>query len=229
MLKRVRLVFLASLACVVLLVACGGSTPTAPAPPPPPPPPVLPPANAAPSIDAVLAQGRRSRQPARYADVREAIDVSANVTDPETPAEELIYEWTATAGTVAGTGRAVTWTAPGAAAGAVTITLKLTENYGHPGQAKIFKHEVIGTVIVKVHDAGREIGDMAWRFLDEFSKPQTNKDWQDIMRDFKGSACPDPRGADSEREDVVSHYTNFFMHNYTIGNPNVSVNFGGTC
>jgi hypothetical protein len=222
---------LASLGCVVFLVACGGAAPTAPPPtvPPPPPPPVAPPANATPTIDAIVAQGRRPRQPARYADLRETIDVSATVADPETSLDELSYEWTSTAGTFTGTGRTVTWTAPDNPAGTVTISLKLTENYGHPGQEKIYKHEVTGTVVVRVHDSGREIGDMAWRFLDEFSKPQTNRDWQDIMRDFKAAACPQPGEPESERTDVVNHYTNYVMHDYSLGAPAVNVTFGGSC
>ncbi len=67
-----------------LLTACGGSTPTTPTPPPPTQTP--PPQNALPSIDAITAQGRRTRQPARFADLREAIDVAATVRDTETSA-----------------------------------------------------------------------------------------------------------------------------------------------
>ena len=62
----------------------------------------------------------------------------------------------------------------------------------------------------------KEVGDMSERFLTEFSKPQSNKSWQDIMRDFKASACPDPREVDGERDDVIRHYSNFFMNSYQI-------------
>jgi hypothetical protein len=151
------------------------------------------------------------------------------LTDPETSLDELTYEWTASAGTFRGTGRSVTWTAPDAVPANITISLKVTENYGHAGQPKIYKHEVSGSVVVRVHDSRREIGDMAWRFLDEFSKPQTNQDWRDIMRDFNAAACPQPGEPESERLDVVNHYTNFVMHNYSIGNPSVNVNFGSAC
>ena len=221
----------AAVIIAALASACGGSPPTSPSPSNPPTPPAVvdPPANTAPSIDGITAQGRRPRQPARFADLREVIDLSATVRDLETPVEQMTYEWSAPAGRFEGTGRVVTWTAPDAGTGPVTITLKLTEHYGHPGQEKIYKHEVLSTVAVRVHDSRREIGDMAWRFLDEFSKPQTNKDWQAIMRDFKGPACPQPAEADSERIDVINHYTNYFMNNYDIGTPAVNVNFGGAC
>jgi hypothetical protein len=85
------------------------------------------------------------------------------------------------------------------------------------------------TASVRLHHSVREVGEMSRRFLTEFSKPQSNKDWQDIMRDFKGSACPDSREIDSERSDVVNHYTNFVMHAYEIGDASVTLNFGGVC
>jgi hypothetical protein len=151
------------------------------------------------------------------------------VTDPETSLDELTYEWSAPSGTFAGTGRSVTWTAQDALPANVTISLKVTENYGHPGQPKIYKHEVTGSVVVRVHDSRREIGDMAWRFLNEFSRPQTNQDWHDVMKDFNAAVCPQPGEPELERQDVVNHYTNFVMHNYNIGTPAVNVNFGSAC
>src|SRR5918993_1514043 len=117
---------LAAVALLALAVSgCGDSKP--PTQPPPPPPPVNndPPANTRPAIDSITVQGRRPKQPARFADVREAIDVSAVVRDPETPIEELTYQWSATAGTFNGTGRAVTWTAPDAIAQPTTVTITL--------------------------------------------------------------------------------------------------------
>lgn len=225
---RVSSAFLAVSLLGCLAAACGGSPPTTPNPPGPNP---NPPANAVPSIDGITVQGRLPRQPARFADLRETVDVTAAVTDAETPVAELTYQWTATAGTFSGTGRAVTWTAPDTATtpGTVTLTLKVVENYGHPGQPKTFTHEVTRTQTLALHDSRKEVGDMAFRFLTEFSKPQTNRDWQDIMRDFKASACPRPDLVDAERDDVVRHYTYFQMITYRVETPSVSVGFGNGC
>jgi hypothetical protein len=188
----------------------------------------LPPANAPPVIGSIAAQGSRPGQPANFADVGQSIAVSAMVTDAETPSDQLEYHWSATLGTLTGSGRSVTWQAPAIASTpiTVTITLRVVERYGVDG---IFQHEVTGTRAVSLHDSAREVGEMARRFLDEFSKPQTNKDWQDIMRDFSAARCPDPREVESEREDVIRHYTYFFMHSYTIGSASVSFNFGARC
>jgi hypothetical protein len=70
---------------------------------------------------------------------------------------------------------------------------------------------------------------MAVRFLTEFSKPQTNKDWQDVMKDFKGSACPDAGEVEVEKQDVIRHYTFFVMHEYRLESAIVALNFRGTC
>ena len=212
---------------LALAAACGGSPPTTPQPPSPP---TGPPANAVPVIDSITIQGRRPRQPPRFADVRETVDVTAAVSDAETPLAELTYQWSATAGTFTGTGRVVTWTAPDTATtpGTVTLTLRVTEAYGHPGQPRNFSHEVTRTQTLALHDSVKEVGDMSRQFLIDFSTTSI-KDWQVVMRNFKRSVCPIPREYDDERSQVEHHYSNYTMHNYDIGPAAVTVNFGGSC
>ena len=230
MLPRSTLPAALALAVAVLLTACSGS-PTTPTPPPPSPGPSGPPVNSVPSIDSIAAQGRRPRQPARFADLLETIDLTATIRDAETPVDELVYQWSATTGTFSGSGRTVTWTAPAAAPtpGSVIITLKVVENYGHPGQAKLYSHQVSGTQTIALHDSAKEVGDMSRRFLTEFSKPQTNQDWQDIMKDFSVSRCPQPSEVTDERDQVIAHYTNYVMQDYQIGPATVRLEFGGAC
>ena len=54
-------------------------------------------------IEGISVQGRRLLQPARMADLGEIVDVVATVRDAETNADELAFQWTATAGTFSGT------------------------------------------------------------------------------------------------------------------------------
>jgi len=188
------------------------------------------PQNALPVVESLTARGSRPRQPANFADLGEALQVTAVVTDEETDLEDLEYDWTATLGTFTGSGRQVTWRAPAAAPTPVnvTITLRVTERFG-PGSG--FTHEVTGTRTVSLHDSETEVGNMAERFLEEFSQPQSNQDWQDVMADFDvdGTTCPDPSLVDDERQDVIDHYEGFFMHEYTIGAANVTIRFEGSC
>jgi len=67
------------------------------------------------------------------------------------------------------------------------------------------------------------------RFLEEFSKPQTNTDWRDVMRDFSTEQCPERGHVDNEQGDVENHIANFTMQAYTIGPPTVQIDFGAGC
>ena len=190
---------------------------------------VVPPNNNPPVITAIAAQGTRPQEPPDFADLSEPISVSATLRDDETAVDQLEYRWSASAGAFEGTGARVTWRAPETAALTpvdVTITLRVVERYGPGG---IFQQEVTATRSVSLHDSPRELGDMARRFLTEFSKPQTNRDVNDIMRDFNASACPKPSEVDDERDDVIEHYTYFTMNAYDIGPASVQVSFKGRC
>jgi hypothetical protein len=230
MTSRGSLAAAASFAAALLLAACGGSTPPTTPITPKPPIDIIPPQNSLPSIDAIVIQGRRAKQPPRFADVKETVDVVATVRDSETPLDELIYQWTVTDGTITGTGRAVTWTAPDTvtAPATVTITLKITENFGYPGQAKIYSQDVSGTQTLDLHDSVREVGEMARQFLVNFSDTNLN-DWQYVMRNFKASACPLPGEVEAEKNDVIRNYTEFDMNAFNVGAPRVTLQFGGFC
>src|SRR5690349_1842808 len=107
---------IAAVACsvmVALAIGCGGKSPTTPTlsggintggqqPPP----------NNLPVIDGITVQGNRAKQPPSFADVGEAVPVSAKVHDDETAADQLQYQWSASEGTIGGSGISVTWTAP---------------------------------------------------------------------------------------------------------------------
>ena len=164
------------------------------------------------------------------ADLREIVDVTAAVNDNETNVAELTYQWTASVGTFTGTGRTVTWTAPESATTpmTVTITLKVVEQYGHPGQPKTFSQDVSGTQTLALHDSIKEVGDMSRQFLTDFSTT-TLKDVDVVMRNFKRAVCPRPAEVDDERAQVESHYKNFVMNAFSIGPAQVSINFGSAC
>lgn len=241
-----RRVLLTSLVVAVVATAgaCGGSNPVTPTPPP------TggggggggggnqnPPANNPPVIESIAVQGSRVRQPANFADLGESIAVSAKVRDDETAIDQLVYTWTATTGSFTGTGANVTWVAPsvapaavqGATPASVTITLTLTEKYGHPGGPLSFEQSVSKTAPVALHDSVKEVGDMSRQFLLDFS--DTNiKDADYILRNFGTPAiCPEPGELAAERDDVIRNFTFYRMQNFNIGPAAVTVNFGGLC
>lgn len=218
------------------LAACGGPTPITPTPPPgggnggnggnsqPPP-------NNPSTIDAISVQGTRAKEPANFADAGEAVPVSAKVRDDETAVDQLIYAWTATVGTFSGTGANVVWTAPASVAAPVdvTITLTVTEKYGHPGGPLSFEQSVSKTAAVSLHDSVKEVGQMSRQFLLDFSDTNIkNADY--IMRNFGApSFCPEPAELTSERDDVTKNFTFYRMLNFLVGQDATTVNFEGRC
>src|SRR5207302_5537798 len=101
-------VFLLCSLAVTIIAACGSShkTPTQPTggndgstggP-------TTPPSNDLPTIQSITVQGMQPNEPADFADLGESVPVAAVVQDADTPPDQLVYQWDATAGTFAGTG-----------------------------------------------------------------------------------------------------------------------------
>jgi len=179
--------------------------------------------NAAPVIASLKAQGAGTYEPAQFASFGEAITVTAVVTDLETPVSQLVFTWTASAGTVSGTGPIVTWTAPTSgftAPATVTISLTVIENYQAPDGAH--QNQTKATTSVRVHDSVKEISDLATDFLIGFSK---QLDAAYVVRNFSDNCS----GKDDEMSDVENNNTMFTMNAYVIGVPDVTVRFDGFC
>ena len=222
----------AAAACVGALViaACSGGQPTGPStgggggggdggP-------VTPPANNLPVIDSITIQGTRAtKEPANFADLNESVPVTAKVHDDETPVDQLQYEWSASAGTFTGTGLSVVWQAPASAETPidVTITLKVTEKYGFPGQPPAFSHDVSGTASVSLHDSAKEVGDMARQFLLDFSDSSI-ADVPYIMRNFDMSC----REAQDEAQQVAENRRRLKIVKWTVGPARVTIPFGNS-
>jgi hypothetical protein len=217
----------------LLVGACGG-TPVSPSPNPgggqgnttPPP-------NNPPVVESIAIQGSRPNEPANFADVAEAIAVTAKVRDDETAVDQLQYTWTATAGTFSGTGASVTWTAPatvpaaplGSPGQVVTVTLTVVERYGTAAQ---FEHRVTGTATLSLHDSRNEVGEMAWQFLMDFSDSSI-RDIPFIMRNFSRARCPQPSEVDAETSQVTDDRRDFRRTSYTVTRVPASVNFRSSC
>lgn len=215
---------------LVVAVACG-APPAGPGPNPgPDPPPPPPPSNALPVIESIRVQGSRSRQPANFADAGETIAITARVRDEETAVDQLTYTWTAPAGTFAGTGSSVTWTAPQVvdSAADVTITLKVTEKFGFPGVPPAYEQSQTAEASLSLHDSAKEVGAMARQFLLDFSDSSL-RDVGYVMRNFAKARCPQPNEIDSESDDVARNRRERRITDYSVGAPSTSINFGGFC
>lgn len=180
--------------------------------------------NPAPVIAALAARGARPNQPAEFADLGEEIDVTATVTDRETPVEQLIFQWTATAGEVSGRGPAVKWRAPAGVAtpALATVSLAVIERFVTP-DGLVRENRIERSVSVRVHDSPREVREMAMLFLTDFSNSSTPP--ETVVRNFS-TRC---RGRADELDDVRDNRKYYVINRYTLGDPAVSVAFRGVC
>ena len=187
---------------VILLcgAACGGPSVPTPPPPPPPPPPVV---NNAPVINAIRVSASR-------AEVEQDVEVTADVSDAETNPDQLTYEWTATAGTLSGTGGIVHWKlAQGAAQTPldVTVTLVVIERYTVVENSVPVTRENRVTQTsepIRVHDSDAELTKMSLTFLvDYFGNSSISPDA--CVVDFSDSC----RGKIEELHDIEHNRQTF--------------------
>ena len=205
-----RRVLAASLACL-LLGACG-SPPSGPGPVTPPPPP--PPVNQPPQIESVTVSTNRT-------EVDTSVTVTATVRDPETPIEQLGFEWLADAGAFSGQGPSVTWTVP---KGAPTpndyaVTVTVTETYGPANAQGVRSSNVVkaSSSAVRVHDSPRELSELSMRFLSDFANSAVPA--STAVREFTDSCG----GKAEERIDIEENRIKFEILSSSLSMKNVSV------
>jgi hypothetical protein len=207
------------LAGLALSGSCGGSparpTPQPPVATPPPSSTPPPPPNAAPVITRLSAQGTRRHEPANLADANEEIVLTATVTDAETAADKLTFEWSSPSGSFTGAGPSVRWRAPASVPTPLVATLQLRVVDGD--------QRVDRTVLVQVHDHVREVGDMATLFLRDFSDSTIPAGT--VMRNF----LPGCYGTGEETREVQDNRIGFRITKSMVGPPAVSVDFDGVC
>jgi hypothetical protein len=128
------------------------------------------------------------------------IEVRAVVQDQESSPADLVYEWAATGGSVAGSGASVRWQAPGVSAPtAFDLTLTVIERYtvAVPGGAdEPRENRVNGKATVHVNDSTRETTDLATTFIDDFLHSERSPEF--CVRNFSDS-CP---GKQAELSDI---------------------------
>ena len=183
--------------------------------------------NPAPVIKDLTAHGPRRNQPAGMADIGESLTLTATVTDGETPVENLGFDWSVAQGTVSGSGPSVTWTAPAQATTPLSVEVRLTvtERYVTNDTAvpEVRENKVTVATTIDVHDSVKEVGDMATRFLENFS--QTSIPTSVVVQDF----LPGCYGTDDERQDVEDNRQSYTITSWSVGPPSVTVDFAGTC
>jgi hypothetical protein len=186
-----------------------------PSPPTPTPTPTLTPpvANVPPTIRAIRVSTTR-------AEVDQAVNISADVDDPDATPGSLAYNWSASGrlasdgrtvsnlGTFSGSGASVTWhLAHGTVATPidVTIALEVVETYTTPdGPAQ--NHASQATEPFRVHDWDAEVTDMTLTFLLKYFG-NSSVSPEACLVDFSDS-CP---GKEAELGDIIHNRETFVI------------------
>jgi hypothetical protein len=190
-------------------------------------------ANSAPVIATITLKGTKPREPEQFADIAETINVSAAVTDAETPVPQLTFEWTAkvggeAVGSFSGSGANVTWTAPAAYSGTpvtVNFNLKVTERYQTTDNVglPITRENVVEKAgALRLHNSVKEVSDLAYNFLLAFSQ---QKPVDEVMKDFTTSCAE----AQQERQDVICNKQDGTITAFDLKTPQTTIPFTGTC
>jgi hypothetical protein len=172
----------------VLLAGC--DSPASPTPPPPPQ------FNSAPVIQSVVASVTSRTE------VDTNVTVTATVTDAETPVDALNFVWTATVGTITGTGRNVAWRLPKGAAATpqdVTIAVAILEPYQTRENGVLINrlHRVEGAAApFRVHDSPGEVEAISMGFLENFADNAASPEF--CVKDFSDSCA----GKEAELEQI---------------------------
>jgi IPT/TIG domain-containing protein len=184
--------------------------------------------NQPPVIASIRSVGSRPRQPAGFADIGETITLVAVVSDNETAASALTYQWSGP-GTFSGTGSSVSWTAPATVASRpspVSISLTVIEDYTEADVAQ--RNTASASYVVSVHDSQTEILDIGEDFLTLFTHSEIPTD--QVLHNFS-TTCDRGRGRSDEAGDVNrarQQYVEDFSKFRISRLPPVDIRFGST-
>lgn len=186
-------------------------------------------ANQRPSVTIMRTVGSREKQPSGFADLNETLTVIASVSDAETPATQLTYEWTGP-GTFMPDGTNASWKVPAtlpSTPSPVTIGVNVTESFAEGGVTH--RQTASATFTVQVHDSPKEIMDKGEDFLTLFSNSDVPTD--QVLHNFS-TTCDGGKGRANEASDVDKARLNYRQDfsKFRISRiPPVTYNFGGAC
>ena len=193
--SRVRL---AAAVAVLLGASCSG--PTKPGPPPPP---VVGPATP-PVIRSITV-------PVSRVEAGTDVPITAVIEDAETPLSSLTLQWSASAGTITGTGNGPTavWRVPQGLTTGINATVSLTviDTYDAVVNNVVVKQQFVvssSSAPFRVHDSVAEVKELARKFLvDLFGNSSVPP--AACMVDFSDTCAGLPEGKTREQEEIVDN------------------------
>ncbi len=185
--------------------------------------------NQPPSVSSIRSTGSRANQPSAFGDLGETLTLIASVSDNETAAAALTFEWSGQ-GTFGSPGATTTWTLPATLPTTptpLTASLRVTETFTEGGITH--RNTTTSNFVVQVHDSQKEILDAGVDFLTLWSNSSNSTDA--VLHGFS-TTCDGGRGRSGEANDTNNAHAQFVQDfpRFTIARlPPVTFNFGGAC
>ncbi|MCX6010434.1 MAG: PKD domain-containing protein, partial [Chloroflexi bacterium] len=159
---------LVAVVAVLVMAAILGSACAAPAPPPAPPPAPVP--NQSPAISKVTAN------PAEVVS-EDSTTITCAAADPDD--DPLTYSWSASEGTITGTGRQVTWVSPNKS-GSFNIGVTVSDNRGSQTTGSVTVSVIAATKTVTLNPVASETGTVDQRNATDYSRTRAGDDAQNV-------------------------------------------------
>jgi hypothetical protein len=148
-------------------------------------------------------------------EVGDSVQLSATVSDPETPVQQLVFEWSANApGTFEGTGAQVRWRPGITLVSPVQVEVRLTviERYSVPvgRSSEARENRTTSTVTVHANNSRDELANLALTFLRDFGNSSNSPEF--CVRNFT-DRC---RGKREELGDIRDDRQKWTIASYEV-------------
>lgn len=153
------------------------------------------------------------------------ITITAVVDDAETPLSELTFQWSASAGTITGSGTTATWRMPPGIKSGVDVVIGLTVFDSHDTVVNNFvvKQQFVATAIsapFRVHDSVAEVKELARKFLvDLFGNSSVPA--EACVVDFADVCANFGEGQANELQQIIAHRAGYVVISAQILNQKV--------
>jgi len=185
-------------AAVAVIVGASCSGPTKPGPPPPP--------TVGPATPPII---KSIAVPSSRVEAGTDVPITAVIEDAETPLAALAFQWSASAGTIMGTGPSAVWRVPGGLTKGIDVTVSLTviDTYDAIVNNVVVKQQFIvssTSAPFRVHDSIAEVKELARKFLvDLFGNSSVPP--AACMVDFADTCATLPEGKIREQQEIVDN------------------------
>ena len=153
------------------------------------------------------------------------IAITAVVEDAETPLSALTFQWSASAGTITGSGPSATWRMPTGITSGVDVVVGLTVFDSHDAIVNNFvvKQQFVATALsapFRVHDSVAEVKELARKFLvDLFGNSSVPA--EACVVDFADVCANFGEGKTNELQQIIAHRAGYVVISAQVLNQKV--------